>query len=96
MRCKVFAVVLHRPNEEVKRRILDEYPGSYEYNDGFFLLRAPETALSPQIAEAIGFRGDKQVTDASGFVIQLRSAYSGYTKRDLWEWLADVEESSLQ
>lgn len=96
MRCKVFAVVLHHSNEEVKRRIMDKYPGAYEYNDGFFLLRAPETALSPQIAEAVGFHGDQRVKDASGFVIQLRTAYSGYTKRDLWEWLADVEESNLQ
>ncbi len=96
MRCKAFAVVLHHSNEEVKKRILDKYPGSYEYNDGFFLLRAPETALSKQVAEAVGFRGDERVTDASGFVIQLRMAYSGYTNRELWEWLTDVEEANLQ
>ncbi len=91
---KVFAIVLLNPNESVKERIIEHYPGSYEYNDTFFLLRVPSPILSQQVAEAVGLKGDDKVEEASGFVIQQRSAYSGHTRRDLWEWLASVEEGN--
>ena len=35
MASKVFAIVLLKPNEEVHKRIVEECPGAYEYNDTF-------------------------------------------------------------
>ena len=94
---KVFAVVLLNPNDGVKERLVERYPGSYEFNDTFFLSRAASPTLSQEIAVAVGLKGDDRIEDASGFVIQQRSAaYSGYTRRDLSEWLTSVEEGNAE
>jgi len=85
MASKVFAVVLLKPNEEVKKRIDEEYPGAYKYNNTFFLVKTPDAVLSANLAQQVGIQGDDRIEGASGFVIQQRSIYSGYTKRDLWE-----------
>ena len=94
MASKVFAIVLLKPNEEVQKRIVEECPGAFEYNNTFFLVKVPDTVLSADLAQQVGIRGDDRIDGASGFVIQQRGAYSGYTRRDLWEWFSAVEEGN--
>ena len=92
---KVFALVLLEPNADIVRRAEETYPDTFQFTDTFFLLKVPATELSNAVAERVGLKGDHQIEGASGFVIQQRRAYSGYTRKDLWEWLtsnaADLE-----
>ncbi len=90
---KVFAVVLLSPDDAVKERATTSYPGAFVYNETFILVKTPASTLSAEVAEKVGLRGDDGTSDASGFVIQQRGAYSGYTRRDLWEWFASIEEA---
>ena len=92
MSFKVFAVVLLEPNDEVAGRIDERYEESFEFNETFYLIKCPRTVMSHEVAEVIGFKGEAQIEGASGFVIQQRPAYSGYTRRDLWEWLGSLTD----
>lgn len=92
MRSKIFAVVMFEPNQEVEQRIDEAFPGSFRYNECFSLVRAPFTLLSTDVARAVGLKGPETIEEASGFVIQQRPAYAGYTRPDLWEWLGDEDE----
>ena len=88
---KIFAAVLKQANDDVKARIRENYPEAFEYSPTFFLFKVPDTALSRGVAESVGLRGDDRIEGASGFVIQQRGAYAGYTRRDLWEWFSTME-----
>lgn len=85
----IFAIVLHEVNPEVTQRIESEYPNNFKYNDTFYLVESDSIATT--VALNIGLKGDNRIEEASGVVFKLNSAYSGYTKRSLWDWLSSVE-----
>ena len=89
---KLFAVVLHEPNLEVEERLEETYPIHYKYTETFYLVSVGRTVFSEEIAEAVGIKGDRRIEDSSGVVFRVNSAYSGYTKRTLWEWLSSELE----
>jgi len=84
----VFLVVIDEPSEEIKSRIKEHYPDCYAYHADthLFLVRAEKTTTG-QICENLGIGNDG--TGVSGAVFRMNSAYAGYTKGDLWEWLGD-------
>ncbi len=89
----VYAIVLISPHEEVKRRIVQHFPGNYEYNPTFFLVESD--MLTQNLATLVGIKGDDRIADASGFVVKLEEfSYAGYTTRALWEWLKGMEKKS--
>ncbi len=85
---KLFAVVLWEPNEEVEKRLFDAYKDRYKYTDTFYLIRTEEpSAVTSEIATAVGIKGDSRVGQSSGAVFKMNSAFSGHTQKSLWEWL---------
>lgn len=88
---KVLAVVLDKPQEEVLERLRMEYANVFEYSDTFFLVPVNMSISTSEVAKQAGIKGRGR--DATGVVFKLNSAYSGYTKKSLWEWLTDVESS---
>lgn len=89
---KVFAVVLYEPNQEVEKRLKKAYENQFKYTDTFYLIAVDQTVISGEIAEVIGIKGEDRIEDSSGVVFKMNSAYSGYTQRELWEWLSSVLE----
>lgn len=88
---KVFAVVLDEPNETVGERLDKEYANVFKYTDLFYLVPVDSAVVTRDVALKAGIKGTNR--DATGVVFKLNSAYSGYTKKALWEWLSDVEGS---
>lgn len=89
---KLFAIVLNEPNHEVAERIVTAYPMRFKYTDTCYLVAFDEAVITEDIAEQVGIKGENRIEDASGVVFKLNAAYSGYTKKTLWEWLNSVEE----
>ena len=89
---KLFTIILNEPNNEVAERIKTAYPKVFKYTDTCYLVAFDETVITENIAEEVGLKGDDRIQEASGVVFKLNSAYSGYTKKTLWEWLNSVEE----
>ena len=93
MNTQIFAIVLPKTNQEVIKRIKDNYPDRYyEVSDTFFLISTD--SLTNSIAEAIGIKGEKRIEKASGIVFKLNGAYSGWASRSLWEWLEKIENAT--
>ena len=86
----VFAVVLRDPNHEVEQRLLDKYPGSFQFTETVFLVQA--NGIPDAVAKDVGIKGDDRIATASGAVFRLDGAYSGYTTRALWDWLKQADE----
>ena len=86
---KIFAVVMDEPNAKIEERIRKEYANVYRYTDTFLLVPVDAGVTTRDVAVATGIKGPNR--DATGVVFKLNTAYSGYTKRSLWEWLSDVE-----
>ena len=88
----VYIVALAHPNEELRMRIRESYPSSFEYNPMFHLV-SDDNLLSEDIANLIGIKGDLRIEDASGVIIRLTDfSYSGHTKPSLWEWLKEYDQ----
>ena len=86
----IFAVILKYPDRSVTENIRREFPNTlhHEYSNTFYLLQADN--LTENIAEQVGIKGEKRDPQTSGFVLKLNNFnYSGYTSRNLWEWLTD-------
>lgn len=87
----VFAVCLEKPNAEVERRIVEHFPElrSYKLTDNLFLVKGD--LFSEDVAELVGITGSR-VEGAAGSVFKMSpSAYAGYYRNTLWEWLAEAE-----
>jgi len=84
----VFLVVIDEPSEEIESRIRKHYPDCYAYHTDkhLFLIRSEKTTTGV-ICENLGIENDDTVV--SGAVFRMNSAYAGYTKSDLWEWLGN-------
>ncbi|MCY3955354.1 MAG: hypothetical protein OXF47_05110 [Nitrospira sp.] len=89
---KLFAIVLNEPNDGVAERITTAYSKRFKYTDTCYLVAFDEAIITEDIAEEVGLKGEDRIEDASGVVFKLNSAYSGYTKKTLWEWLNSIEE----
>ena len=75
----VFVVVLTDDDHEgLRERVAGLYPNAYWLEDGTVLVAADA------IAEEVAMKG---------VVFKLNSSYSGYTRRSLWDWLREVEDS---
>ena len=88
---KVLAVVLDKPQGEVLERLGNEYANVFEYSDTFLLVPVNMSVTTSEVAQKAGIKGRGR--DATGVVFKLNSAYSGYTRKELWEWLSDVESA---
>ena len=86
---KVFAVVLNVPNSKVEERLKKEYANVYRYTKTFYLVPVDPGIATRDVAVKAGIKGTNR--DATGVVFKLNAAYSGYTYKELWEWLSDVE-----
>ena len=91
---RIFAIVLNEPNYEIDARILSAYPTRFKYTDTFYLVALDQVAITKEVAEEVGLKGDNRVKESSGVVFKLNSAYSGYTDKSLWEWLGSVSEEA--
>ncbi len=83
---KLFIVVVDDGSmrEAVHERLKKTYRSAYLHRDAAILV-ADKAAVSKDVAQAAGI-GDDGTT---GAVFRLGDGYSGYTARDLWEWLRD-------
>ncbi len=80
----VFLVVFTPSTPRAISRLQSEFPGHYELSENtVYLVRSEE--LSSDVAAKVGIKSDPQL--ATGAVFKLNHAYSGYTKKTLWEWL---------
>ncbi len=89
---KLFAVVLYEPSAEVEARLSEAYAEHHKYTDTFYLVCTEPSAVTSDIAETVGLKGDNRVEDSSGVVFKMNSAFSGYTQRSLWEWLESATD----
>ena len=55
------------------------------------LVPVDRSVATQDVATTAGIKGTNR--DANGVVFKLNAAYSGYTRKTLWEWLSDVEGS---
>ena len=82
----VFAVVFtggEGESEAFERALNAEFPHAYRLTGSAFLVRSDR--LSSQIAESIHIKGESR--QFTGVVFKINHSYSGFTSRDLWEWL---------
>ena len=86
---KVFAVVLDKQNHDVEVRITKTW-NAYKYTPTFYLIAVEQGTTTADVARVAGIKGTNR--DASGIVFKLNAAYSGYTRKEVWEWLSDVED----
>ena len=86
----VHMIVLTEPNDAIAARIRETYPNSYEITQTCYLVHSQD--ITQKIATSVGIKGANRIPDAAGAVFRLRSAYSGYADRALWEWLDQAEE----
>ena len=84
---KVLAVVLDRSNPNVKKRLEREY-ALYDHTSTFMLVNVEQHVTTDDVAEKAGIKGPNR--DAEGIVFKLNAAYSGFSDKNLWEWLSDV------
>ena len=84
----IFAVILISPNEEIRDRIASYR--HYPISDTCYLVSSNE--ISEDIAIGIGLKGENRVSDALGIVFKLNGAYSGYSYKSVWEWIAQQEQ----
>ena len=85
----VFAVVFTRSHTEITDSVKEHFPGAYQLTDSTFLVRSE--GLSSQIAELVGIKGENR--RFAGAVFKINHSYSGFTSRDLWEWLDEADAS---
>ena len=88
---RLHAVMPHRPNSEVSRRIQEKFPDAYEHTDSLFPVRGSPVTLASTIATDIGLKGAGRVEDSSGAVFKLNRGHSGFTRPDLRDWLSNPE-----
>lgn len=86
-----FVVVLDREgaaaSSDVLARLREAYKDVHPYTPTCILVSAD--ALTEDVAEAGGIKGDDRDGAATGAVFRI-NGYSGYTNRSLWEWIAKV------
>ena len=85
----VFAVVFTGAageSETFERALNAEFPNAYRLTSSAFLVRSDR--LSSQIAESIHIKGESR--QFTGVVFKINRSYSGFTSRDLWEWLDEA------
>lgn len=90
---KVLAVVLDdvESNEIVMDRLSNRFANIYEHTKTFILVPVELSISAYDVAATAGIKGNDR--DVTGVVFKLNAAYSGYTKKTLWEWLGNVEGS---
>ena len=88
----IFAVVLHNPNDEVMQRVAQVYPDHYRLGVACAVVMSTSN-LAETVATRVGIKGPDRIDEASGAVFRLQGAYSGYTNRDLWDWLGEQKGS---
>ena len=81
----IFAIVLSKPHKNVREKIEEVYPNSYQLNKTFFLVTCDQ--ISERIAENVRIRGVNKFKKAAGVVFKLDNHYSGYAAAGIWEWL---------
>ena len=83
----MFAVVFTDPLPvSAVNQLRNSFPGLYEMvPNTVYLVRSDE--LSSDVATKAGIKSDPRI--ARGAVFKLNHAYSGFTSKDLWEWLGD-------
>ncbi|MYD45920.1 MAG: hypothetical protein F4W92_06170 [Gammaproteobacteria bacterium] len=86
---KLFAVVLDEPNEEVLKRLKEKHDNTYCHTSTFFVVPVRQNVTTDDVAHDAGIKGKKR--DVTGIVFKINSAYSGYTKKNLWELLSSYE-----
>ena len=68
------------------QRLKSQYPSAYELIENrVYLVR--DGGLTSEIAVKLGIKSEPSI--AEGVVFRLNHAYSGFTARTLWEWLAE-------
>ena len=82
----VFAVILVDPQPHTIDHLKTTYSDHYELTPNVFLVSSPE--MSKQVSQKIGIGPD----GIEGAVFRLNHSYTGYTDRELWEWLSQSEQ----
>ena len=83
---KIFAVLLDKPDVRVKERLDKHYANIHQHTQTFLLVPVEASVSTLDVAKHAGIKGENR--DVTGVVFKLNAAYSGYTKKDLWEWLS--------
>ena len=96
MNRKVFAIILVQDgsNSEIETQISNHYSASdylFKYADNTWLVVGSQGETAESVATNVGLKGENRIDEASGVVFKLNAGYAGYTRKDLWEWLASVE-----
>lgn len=85
----VFAVVFTGSAQpDAEKELWREFPDAYALGNAAFLVRSD--LLSSRIAQKLHIKGDER--KYTGVVFKINHSYSGYTSRDLWEWLDEASE----
>ena len=82
---RVFIVHFVEENAAAVERLLKEFPHSHELSPTLYLIRT--TKLASSVSNAVGIKGEGRLIN--GVVFRLNHIYSGYYKKDLWDWLAN-------
>lgn len=78
------AIVLEEENGQVVERIEAHYPKHYRVNGTCFLVRTDD--ISSKVAAKVGIDGEAESGGATGAVLKLNGARSGFADSALWEW----------
>lgn len=88
-----FVILLHtdeqkESNDEIRKRIKAEYPGSehFEFSEFTYLVTGPR--LTSDVREALGINEENSLSAA---ILRLNGSYSGRSWVRLWEWMRAAE-----
>ena len=87
----IFAVLLEEHSEKAVQRIKKAYPDAYyEVSPTAFLVQYE--GVTRDIVRTIGMQKENNI--ASGIVLKMGRAYTGYADATLWEWLERDKEAA--
>ena len=78
------AIVLEEENDQVVERVEAHYPKHSQVNGTCFLGRTED--ISSKVAAKAGIDGESESGGATGVVLKLNGARSGFADSALWEW----------
>ena len=84
----IYGIVLDEPSEDAWAALADKWPGRHFILDERLAFVAPEgISLTSDPAKVVGMHPDGKVW---GVVLEV-ATYTGFNRRELWEWFSKVE-----
>ena len=89
----VYVIAIDKPNEYAWKAIRNKWPDRHYFANQRLAIIAPTgITLTVDIDRSVGMSDEHEVL---GLEFEM-SSYSGYSSRDVWEWLAKVQSCATK